>query len=190
MFGVILWCMAEQVKTPRIIRPQAGGQEMFVSSSADVVFFGGSLGGGKTAGAILASAEPAKDPLYRAVYFRRTLGELKGAGGVVDEFENLYGDAVTVTKSENPRITFKESGAWLECRQIADENPKEKTMKKLISIVLCAVMGLSMAACGGSSASASAKEYNLDDIVSAVEAVNPVSNPREVDDLLWKTNSC
>ena len=55
-------------------------------------------------------------------------------------------------------------------------------MKKLISIVLCAVMGLSMAACGGSSASASAKEYNLDDIVSAVEAVNPVSNPREVDD--------
>ena len=96
---------------------------MFVSSSADVVFFGGSLGGGKTAGAILASAEPAKDPLYRAVYFRRTLGELKGAGGVVDEFENLYGDAVTITKSENPRITFKESGAWLECRQIADENP-------------------------------------------------------------------
>ena len=55
-------------------------------------------------------------------------------------------------------------------------------MKKLISIVLCAVTGLSMAACGGSSASASAKEYNLDDIVSAVEAVNPVSNPREVDD--------
>ena len=125
MFGVILWCMAEQVKTPRIIRPQAGGQEMFVCSSADVVFFGGSLGGGKTAGAILASAEPAKDPLYRAVYFRRTLGELKGAGGVVDEFENLYGDAVTVTKSENPRITFKESGAWLECRQIADENPNK-----------------------------------------------------------------
>lgn len=78
-----------------------------------------------TAGAILASAEPAKDPLYRAVYFRRTLGELKGAGGVVDEFENLYGDAVTVTKSENPRITFKESGAWLECRQIADENPNK-----------------------------------------------------------------
>lgn len=114
-----------EIKTPRIIRPQAGGQEMFVSSSADVVFFGGSLGGGKTAGAILASAEPAKDPLYRAVYFRRTLGELKGAGGVVDEFENLYGDAVTVTKSENPRTTFKESGAWLECRQIADENPNK-----------------------------------------------------------------
>lgn len=114
-----------EAKTPRIIRPQTGGQEMFVSSSVDVVFFGGSLGGGKTAGAILASAEPMKDPLYRAVYFRRTLGELKGAGGVVDEFENLYGDAVTVTKSENPRITSKESGAWLECRQIADENPNK-----------------------------------------------------------------
>lgn len=75
-----------------------------------------------TAGAILANAEPFLDPNYRAVFFRRTYGELKSAGGVLDEFTKLYGDAVTVTKSENPRITFKSSGAWIECRQIADEN--------------------------------------------------------------------
>ena len=78
--------MAEQVKTPRIIRPQAGGQEMFVSSSADVVFFGGSLGGGKTAGAILASAAPAKDPLYRAVWRCRNRYEvLKSANNIQGE---------------------------------------------------------------------------------------------------------
>lgn len=117
--------MGEPSTAPRIIRGQAGGQLLFISSSVDVCFFGGSLGGGKTAGAILASAEPGLDPYYRAIYFRRTLGELKTAGGVVDEFQNLYGDAVSITKSENPRITFKQSGAWMECRQIADENPNK-----------------------------------------------------------------
>lgn len=75
-----------------------------------------------TYGAILANAEPSRDPNYRAVFFRRTLGELKTAGGIVDDFEDAYGDSVSITKSENPRITFKESGAWIECRQIADEN--------------------------------------------------------------------
>lgn len=75
-----------------------------------------------TAGAILANAEPFLDSNYRAVFFRRTYGELKSAGGVLDEFTKLYGDTVTVTKSENPRITCKQSGAWIECRQIADEN--------------------------------------------------------------------
>lgn len=75
-----------------------------------------------TAGAMLANAEPGLDPNYRAVFFRRTLGELKAAGGVVDEFQKLYGNAVSITRSENPRITFQ-SGAWIECRQIADENP-------------------------------------------------------------------
>ena len=73
-------------------------------------------------GAILANAEPSRDPNYRAVFFRRTLGELKTAGGIVDDFEDAYGEAVSITKSENPRITFRESGAWVECRQIADEN--------------------------------------------------------------------
>lgn len=74
-------------------------------------------------GAILANAEPSLDPNYRAVFFRRTLAELKTSGGIVDDFENAYGDAVSITKSENPRITFKNTGAWIECRQIADENP-------------------------------------------------------------------
>lgn len=76
-------------------------------------------------GAILANAEPSLDGNYRAVFFRRTLAELKTSGGIVDDFEDAFGDAVTITKSENPRITFKSSGAWIECRQIADENPNK-----------------------------------------------------------------
>lgn len=111
--------MANDVK---VIKPHEGSQDLFVRSNVDIAFFGGNLGGGKTAGAILANAEPGLDPNYRAVFFRKTYGELKSGGGVLDEFSKLYGDSVTVTKSENPRIIFKNSGAWVECRQIADEN--------------------------------------------------------------------
>lgn len=114
--------MAEERKT-KIISPFPGSQELFVRSSADIAIFGGNLGGGKTAGAILANAEPGLDSNYRAMMLRRTYGELKSAGGPLDEFAKLYGNNVTVTKSENPRITFKQSGAWIELRQIADENP-------------------------------------------------------------------
>lgn len=106
-----------------ITTPQAGGQEAFVRSNVDICIFGGCLGGGKSFGAILANAEPALDSRYRAAFFRRTLAELKQSGGIVEDFELAYGDNIAVTKSENPRITFKNSGAWIECRQIADENP-------------------------------------------------------------------
>lgn len=111
--------------TRKIISPHKGGQEAFVRSSVDVCIFGGSLGGGKTAGAVLATAEPFLDKRFRAVFLRRTLGELKTAGGIVDEFENLFGQAVSITKSDNPRIVCKATGAWVECRQIADENPNK-----------------------------------------------------------------
>lgn len=121
----VYFCGVENEPKPKIVRPQAGGQEAFVRSNVDVCFFGGTLGGGKSFGAILCNAEPSIDSQYRAVFFRRTLGELKTAGGIVDDFGEAYGKAVTITKSENPRITFRNTGAWIECRQIADENPNK-----------------------------------------------------------------
>lgn len=54
-------------------------------------------------------------------------------------------------------------------------------MKKFIAAVLStAVMALALVGCGGSSSDT--KSYNLNDVVTAVESANPVSNPREVDD--------
>lgn len=82
-------------------------------------------------------------------------------------------------------------------------------MKKLISTMTCAVLAAAvLAGCGGSSSSssssaasqaastpassaasseassaaASSDGYNLDDIVSAIEAANPISNPLELDE--------
>ena len=50
----------------KIVRPQQGGQARFCRSNADFTLFGGSLGGGKSFGAILSMAEPCLDPNFRA----------------------------------------------------------------------------------------------------------------------------
>ena len=77
---------------------------------------------GKTFAAILSVAEPALDPNFRAVFTRRNLGNLKTAGGIVDDFGTAYGDNIEVRVSDAPRITFP-SGAYVDCIHIADETP-------------------------------------------------------------------
>lgn len=79
-----------------------------------------------TFGAILSMSEPALDPNFRAVFFRRTLGEVKSAGGIVDTFKDAFGDIIHVKISDNPRFTFP-SGAYCEARQVSDETPNKVT---------------------------------------------------------------
>lgn len=107
----------------KIITPNAGGQDLFVRSNVDVCIFGGVLGCAKSFGSILAAAEPSRDPNFRATYFRRTLGQLKQSGGLVDDFKSAYGKEVSIKISDNPRITFS-TGAYAEMQQINDESPK------------------------------------------------------------------
>ena len=112
----------------RIIEPHPGFQEKFVRSNIDVVFGGGVLASGKTFGAILATAEPSLDPNFRACFTRRTFGELKTGGGVVDDFDVCYGNYVEIKKSDPPRVNFP-SGAFVEMRQINDEDERKVTEK-------------------------------------------------------------
>ena len=52
----------------KVIQPFEGFQEKFVRSNLDFVIGGGSMGGGKTAAAVMCSGEPSLDSRYRAVY--------------------------------------------------------------------------------------------------------------------------
>lgn len=79
-----------------------------------------------TFAAILMVAEPALDPNFRAAFTRRNLGNLKQGGGIVDDFRNAYGDYVSITTSDSPRVTFP-SGAYVDCLHIADEAPDKLT---------------------------------------------------------------
>lgn len=109
-----------------IIRPQPGFQEKFVQSNVDVVFGGGVLNAGKSFAAILATAEPSLDPNFRACFTRRTFTELKSGGSLTDDFKVAFGDYVDLKTTDPPRATFP-SGAFVEFRQINDENPKKVT---------------------------------------------------------------
>lgn len=81
---------------------------------------------GKSFAAILSVAEPCLDSKFRACFTRRTFGELKMGGGLVDDLESVYGDFANITKTDPPRVLFP-SGAFIELRQINDENPAKIT---------------------------------------------------------------
>src|SRR6185436_1489759 len=77
-------------KTEICIRPQAGKQEMFLSCNADICFYGGAAGGGKTHGLLLEPIYHYKKPDFGAVLFRRTYPEIANKGGMWDESVKIY----------------------------------------------------------------------------------------------------
>lgn len=76
---------------PLVFRPQPGPQEAFLSSSADIVIYGGAAGGGKTFGMLL---EPLRhitnNRKFHAVVFRRNGTQIRNPGGLWDESYSLY----------------------------------------------------------------------------------------------------
>ena len=112
----------------KIFTPHEGFQEKFVRSNIDLVIGGGSMGGGKTAGAVMMVAEPSLDGRFRAVFLRNNLGDLKSGGGILDEFKKVYGSGCNVIESGDPHVDFP-SGARIDVTHIADQT-KEKVLQR------------------------------------------------------------
>ena len=112
----------------KIIKPFEGFQEKFVRSNLDLVIGGGSMGGGKSAAAVLSIAEPVLDSKFRAVFLRNNLGDLKSGGGILDEFKKMYGSWCNVVESGDPHVDFP-SGARIDVTHIADQS-KEKVLQR------------------------------------------------------------
>lgn len=72
------------------LRPQAGPQEQFLASSADIVVYGGAAGGGKTWGLLIEPLRHSHNPDFRAVIFRRTFPQIMNPGGLYDESQGIY----------------------------------------------------------------------------------------------------
>ncbi len=81
---------AEQGQGPTIIRPQPGPQTAFLASPADIAIYGGSAGGGKTWALLMEPLRHVSNPEFGAVFFRRTLVQVRNEGGLWDESEKLY----------------------------------------------------------------------------------------------------
>ncbi len=72
------------------IRPQAGPQEQFLASPADIAIYGGAAGGGKTWALLLEPLRHIHNADFGAVFFRRNTTQVRNEGGLWDESEKLY----------------------------------------------------------------------------------------------------
>ncbi len=73
-----------------IIKPQEGRQTQFLASRADITFYGGAAGGGKTYGELLDPLRHRNNGKFRGVIFRRTTPEITMPGGLLDTAKEIY----------------------------------------------------------------------------------------------------
>lgn len=107
----------------KVIRPQEGPQEMFLSSNADIVIYGGGAGGGKTWGLLLEPLRHVNNPNFGAVFFRRNMKQVKNEGGLWDESMGLYQPIGAVPKDSVSEWHFQ-SGATVSFAHLEHEKNK------------------------------------------------------------------
>ena len=72
------------------IRPQAGAQERFLSSSADIAIYGEAAGGGKSFALLMEPLRHIGNEHFGGVIFRRTSPQITNEGALWDEAGKLY----------------------------------------------------------------------------------------------------
>lgn len=94
-----------------ILRPQAGKQELFLSSPADIAIYGGAAGGGKTYALLLENARHSNNGDFGSIVFRRNSTQIMNEGGLWDTATQIYTQlGAEPIQSPRPMIRFK-SGA-------------------------------------------------------------------------------
>lgn len=107
----------------RAVKPQPGPQEEMLRNPADIIVYGGSAGGGKSFGLLMAAARYKNEPGYGATIFRRNFNQIFAQGGLWDESEKMYGGS----KGARPRFS---RGEWW----FYDKNNKLTSMVKFAHI--------------------------------------------------------
>ena len=74
------------------LAPQEGPQMEFLASDADITVYGGSAGGGKSYGLLLAPVRYMNIPRFNCTIFRKTSPQIRNAGGLWDTSMDIYKD--------------------------------------------------------------------------------------------------
>lgn len=88
------------------LMPQKGPQEEFLSSSADIIIYGGSAGGGKTYALLLEALRHIKTKGFSAVIFRRQSTQVRNPGGLWDTSLEIYTHVGGVPKESSLEWKF------------------------------------------------------------------------------------
>lgn len=75
-----------------VLRAQAGPQELFLSSPADIAIYGGAAGGGKTYALLLEPLRHIETAGFGAVIFRREAIQITSKGGLYDTSTQIYSE--------------------------------------------------------------------------------------------------
>lgn len=88
------------------LRPQKGPQWDFLSSSADIVIYGGAAGSGKTYALLLENARHSDNPDFGSVIFRRNSNQISTEGGLWDTALSLFAP-MGVKSKMNPKYEIE-----------------------------------------------------------------------------------
>jgi predicted phage terminase large subunit-like protein len=119
---------------PVEIRPQAGSQEAFLASTADVVFYGGEAGSGKTGGLVLEGLRNHDVARFGGIIFRRTSPQLDGAGSLwelMSEWYPLLGARLT----QSPFKAVFPRGATMQLDHLQYDSDKLKHQGKGYALI-------------------------------------------------------
>lgn len=94
----------------RELRPQAGPQEVFARTAADVALYGGAAGGGKSWALLLEPLYHKDNPGFGATIFRRTYPMITAQGGLWSESVKLYGPLGAVPNLSDLRWRWNGGG--------------------------------------------------------------------------------
>lgn len=96
----------------KVLKPQEGPQELFLSTPADIAIYGGAAGGGKTYALLLEAVRHTKNPKFGAVIFRRQSIQITQEGGLWDSSFEVYGGIKGAEPKISPRRHWRfRSGA-------------------------------------------------------------------------------
>lgn len=120
----------------KILRPQEGPQEKFLSTPADIAIYGGAAGGGKTYALLLEATRYTRNSKFGAVIFRRQSIQITQEGGLWDSSFGVYGGIKGATPKTSPRYHWKfKSGARVNFAHIDGDKDLDKWQGSQIPLI-------------------------------------------------------